>query len=127
MGFLFFVVQKEPANCRWLFVLFCVFAFIKCCWIIGVLARRSVFMFFRFRSHSRSDNHVSLSVALTPTVTLRGPDPKDFARCRVKRRCISPTLSNLSGRFRQRSVECVGGALVRESSSASLDFITLYF
>ena len=29
MEILFFVVQKEPANYRWLFVLFCVFAFIK--------------------------------------------------------------------------------------------------
>ena len=105
MGILFFVVQKEPANCRWLFVLFCVFAFIKMLlgyWCIS--PQKLVFMVFRFRSHSRSDNHVSLSVALTPTVTLRGPDPKGFARCRVSEDASVPALSKLSGRFRQRSV-----------------------
>ena len=47
MGILFFVVQKEPANCRWLFVLFCVFAFIKMLlgyWCIS--PQKFVFMFF---------------------------------------------------------------------------------
>ena len=49
MVFLFFVVQKEPANCRWLFVLFCVFAFIKMLldyWCISL--QKLILCFFDF-------------------------------------------------------------------------------